>query len=459
MTALSADRNTERQDRVQQEYPVAASTTIYAGSMVCMNATGYAIPAEDTAGLQLVGVAEEQADNSSGSAGDINVKVRQVGAHEMTASGLTIADEGKPCWISDDQTVSKTPANVFAGIIRDYISATSCYLDIEPAVQEVHAITVRDTSRNELLEWGITSSAENHVKITNAADGNAPLISAVGDDTNIDLELKPKGSGNVTILDGNGNEVVKTAETASAVNEITVTNAATGANPTIASSGEADTGIDFENSEGEEMLILEAVDAAVNEITVTNATTGNNPTIACTGEADTGIDFENSEGEEILILDAVATAVNEITVTNATTGNHPTIACTGEADTGIDFENSEGEEILILDAAATAVNELTLANAATGAEPSISATGDDTNIGMDLVTKGTGLGSLVGDDTDVLQWQKDTNAKIGFLGATPNAQLSHVADPSGGGTQDAEARSAINSILTTLETFGFHATS
>lgn len=49
--------------------------------------------------------------------------------------------------------------------------------------------------------------------------------------------------------------------------------------------------------------------------------------------------------------------------------------------------------------------------------------------------------------------------KLGFLGATPTSQQSHVADPSGGSTIDSEARTAINAILSTLETFGFHAAS
>ncbi len=48
---------------------------------------------------------------------------------------------------------------------------------------------------------------------------------------------------------------------------------------------------------------------------------------------------------------------------------------------------------------------------------------------------------------------------IGFLGATPQARIAHVADPSGGATVDAEARTAINSILSTLELFGLHAAS
>lgn len=37
-------------------------------------------------------------------------------------------------------------------------------------------------------------------------------------------------------------------------------------------------------------------------------------------------------------------------------------------------------------------------------------------------------------------------------------QRAHVADPTGGTTIDAEARTAINAILVTLESMGFHAT-
>lgn len=48
---------------------------------------------------------------------------------------------------------------------------------------------------------------------------------------------------------------------------------------------------------------------------------------------------------------------------------------------------------------------------------------------------------------------------IGFLDTTPAAQQAHIADPSGGSTIDTEARTAINSILAVIETFGFVATS
>jgi hypothetical protein len=85
------------------------------------------------------------------------------------------------------------------------------------------------------------------------------------------------------VYDANTNETLKLGSTASAVNEITITNAATGAFPTISATGEADTGIDFENSEGEEILKLDAAATAVNEITITNAATTAGPVIEATG--------------------------------------------------------------------------------------------------------------------------------------------------------------------------------
>lgn len=47
-----------------------------------------------------------------------------------------------------------------------------------------------------------------------------------------------------------------------------------------------------------------------------------------------------------------------------------------------------------------------------------------------------------------------TDQKIGFYGKTPIVQSGVIADPSGGATQDAEARSAISSILTVLRNLG-----
>ena len=62
---------------------------------------------------------------------------------------------------------------------------------------------IRDENGNEQLIFETGSgSAVNHIDITNAATGSGPEIGAVGDDSNINLELRPKGTGEVQIGTG-----------------------------------------------------------------------------------------------------------------------------------------------------------------------------------------------------------------------------------------------------------------
>ena len=67
-------------------------------------------------------------------------------------------------------------------------------------IDDAHFIA--DENGNEQIIFQTTSSAVNQLDVTNAATGNAPEISATGGDTNISLKLTPKGSGQV-LLDGN----------------------------------------------------------------------------------------------------------------------------------------------------------------------------------------------------------------------------------------------------------------
>jgi hypothetical protein len=57
---------------------------------------------------------------------------------------------------------------------------------------------IGDESGNEQIKFATTASAVNEVSVTNAATTNPPAISATGGDTNIDLNLTPKGIGRVT---------------------------------------------------------------------------------------------------------------------------------------------------------------------------------------------------------------------------------------------------------------------
>ncbi len=56
-----------------------------------------------------------------------------------------------------------------------------------------------DTNGNELAKVTATSSAVNEFTIANAATGNGPTFSSTGDDSNIDINITPKGTGDVVL--------------------------------------------------------------------------------------------------------------------------------------------------------------------------------------------------------------------------------------------------------------------
>ena len=58
---------------------------------------------------------------------------------------------------------------------------------------------LEDDSNNEYIKFVKTSSAVNEISVTNQATGTGPSIAATGGDTNIDLNINPKGIGRVTL--------------------------------------------------------------------------------------------------------------------------------------------------------------------------------------------------------------------------------------------------------------------
>ena len=66
-----------------------------------------------------------------------------------------------------------------------------------------------DTNRNESILFTATSSAINEITVTNAAASGDPAISATGGDTNIDLNLVAKGTG---VVQSNGSALAVTGK-------------------------------------------------------------------------------------------------------------------------------------------------------------------------------------------------------------------------------------------------------
>jgi len=70
--------------------------------------------------------------------------------------------------------------------------------------------SINDENDLEQIKFATTASAVNEFTVTNAATGNAPALSATGNDTNIDLNLTPKGLGRITF--NGGGKIQQTAE-------------------------------------------------------------------------------------------------------------------------------------------------------------------------------------------------------------------------------------------------------
>ena len=66
--------------------------------------------------------------------------------------------------------------------------------------------SILDTNGNELIKVTATGSATNELTIANAANGSAPTISATGSsDSNVNINIAPKGSGETVIGTGAAN--------------------------------------------------------------------------------------------------------------------------------------------------------------------------------------------------------------------------------------------------------------
>ncbi len=125
MSALTAERLTNEIANGARSLvlPVKGNTTIYQGAIVAIDANGYAIPGKKATGLKAAGRAEETVVNP-GADGELTVRVtRGIFVFENTATAankLTAADVLGPCYMEDDQTVTKlaTGASIAGTVIR-----------------------------------------------------------------------------------------------------------------------------------------------------------------------------------------------------------------------------------------------------------------------------------------------------------------------------------------------------
>lgn len=102
---------------------------------------------------------------------------------------------------------------------------------------------ISDVSGNAILDFGTAgASAVNEVTITNAITATSPIIAATGTDANVDLSIRAKGEGSIVFADTDGlEETLKLVQVSgTAINYVEITNSLTGVGPTIAPQGQTD---------------------------------------------------------------------------------------------------------------------------------------------------------------------------------------------------------------------------
>ena len=137
---------------------------------------------------------------TSGSQNVVFKYVTGTGTSATVANGKTVIAYAK----ADDGT---NPSIDTISLASDLVDDTTPQLggDLDTnsfniAFDDAHGIN--DENGNEQIIFQTTSSAVNQFDITNAATGNAPSLSATGGDSNIDIALIPKGTGETKIGTG-----------------------------------------------------------------------------------------------------------------------------------------------------------------------------------------------------------------------------------------------------------------
>ena len=134
MTTLAVDTARDQEIGERNEFPVIAADIIYEGAAVgLVDASGHSQPL--TSSDRFAGFAEKQADNSTGAAAAINVRVVKQGSISLSVTGAVITDFGQPVYATDDNTFVFLPTGaVFIGLVRRFVSSGVVVVEFDAGV-------------------------------------------------------------------------------------------------------------------------------------------------------------------------------------------------------------------------------------------------------------------------------------------------------------------------------------
>lgn len=223
MTALATDRRKETKVIGLKAYPVAAATLIYDGSMVCLNASGFAVPGADVANYTCVGMADLRVDNSTGANGDKWIQIKAPIIAKFAATSITQAMVGKTMYVKDDQTFDDTSTNlVMAGVLVDYESATSGWILTGPTMNPLISGLTSSPAELNILDGATLSTAElNTLAGVVAGTSSASKAAVLGANKNLDVLALPVGG--LAIGVGAGTPITSSAAELNILTGVTAT--------------------------------------------------------------------------------------------------------------------------------------------------------------------------------------------------------------------------------------------
>jgi hypothetical protein len=311
-------------------------------------------------------------------------------------------------------------------------TATSVFITLITSGTSVRFET--NSLSTSIFAWGaqfeLGSTANTYIPTTTTAVYGTPTLSFSGV-ANVTLNssgtmnLSSAGTGSIGLLtNGGANTQALIAHTANAVNYVQLTGAATGGAATISAQGadstaqlaltsKGATSLRFyTNTLAAEQFRVSSTTSAVNYAQITGGATGSGVAISAQGSdtnvstsisaKGTGVILFNSNNAEQFRIQSIASAVNNIQVYGSTTGSGPTLITRG-TDTNVDlniatkgtgaigFATSGGgaQQLRVTDTA-SAVNYVQTTGATTGNRPRVEVAGSDTNIDLRLSAKGSG---------------------------------------------------------------------
>ncbi len=285
--------------------------------------------------------------------------------------------------------------------------------------------------------------AVNNIEVANSNTGFGPIIRSIGADTDVDLVLDTKGTGDIDVSTNKIVNVVNpTANQDAATKNYVDTTTATAEQGTTADTalqnvvedlspqlgGNLNASIFGIGFGGSQLVLAFASggEAAVNNVEVVHAETGTGPVIRSVG-ADTNVDLvfdTKGTGDIDVSTSKIVNVVDPTANQDAATKNYvDTTTATAEQGTTADSAlqnvveddtpqlggqlDVDGKGLgdgtnLLLDFVEdpSAVNNIQIENEATGSGPIIRSVGADTNVDLNFISKGTGVIKLNGIKTN-----------------------------------------------------------